>query len=175
MNGFSIEKSLIFTIGILLVIDYLFKKKEGFENETNYLDTIECTPNNPPQKLMNNYDPNNKIKATINISSAYIHNKINCRQSKITYVNLFESMYTKDKNENNLQFDDNLYELIYSNTNSINYTVNLVIVAGYKITFIKENTTIVLAATETSDGVFSNSEQIKDALNNVQTIIVSSL
>ena len=45
INGFSIETSLVFAIGISLVIDYLFKKKEAFENEkpTNYLDTVYNT------------------------------------------------------------------------------------------------------------------------------------
>jgi len=31
INGFSIETSLVFAIGISLVIDYLFRKKEGFQ------------------------------------------------------------------------------------------------------------------------------------------------
>jgi len=190
INGFSIETSLVFAIGISLVIDYLFKKKEAFENEkpTNYLDTvyntiqnqivniIGCTPNDPPQTL--NMDGLNSTKATFNITTATLLNDNTCKKVDDPRIfNLSQSNYIErslSTDTNNAFIDSNLL-LLNSHEPNQSFKINLIVKAGYKVTCTNKEDSFIFASTPTDNGVFTDSVKIIEVLKDIQSISVSPL
>ena len=174
INGYSTKKSLIFGVFVLLIIDYLFRKNELFQNEQVTTVSV-CNPNDPPQTL--SQDPLNLTKATFNIIVPYINDNGSCRSIvKNTPVDLIQGNYLEkslSQSPSDLLIDTQLM-LLSTNTNKY-VKINLIIKAGYKVTLVSKNNSIVFASTDVMNGIFVDSNQILAALVNIQNINVSPL
>ena len=175
LSGYSTKKSLMFGVGILLIIDYLFRNNELFQNEQITTVPVECNPNDPPQTLTQ--DPMNLTKATFNIIIPYINDDGGCRSVvKNTPVDLIQGNYLEkslSQSESDLIIDTQLM-LLSTNTNKY-VKVNLIIKAGYKVTLVSKNNSVVFASTDVMNGIFVDSSQLLLALIDIQNINVSPL
>ena len=67
-------------------------------------------------------------------------------------------------------------QLMLLSTNTNKYVkVNLIIKAGYKVTLVSKNNSVVFASTDVMNGIFVDSSQLLLALIDIQNINVSPL